>query len=397
MYGSAPIFFEKTTQSILKREPPRASFVGNKEITAERYSRVEIECRVENSENIEIRKQNGILPENSSEYKNDSYFLILPNIQLKDSGYYECEATNSYGVSKDAILLTVYDLNTKNNSTEEKSIDDYDDYDDYNDEYEDDYRILRLSAQKEVQQPKKPEVKIFGPKEVTLNEGDLLEIVCQVNYSLNAELIHHGDDNYNDQVKKLGNIYSLKFNNVTKSHSGYYTCTAFNDYGVVRDHVYVNIIEKQKLENWNDIPLVKIMGPKNLLINEGDNIEINCHVLGAKKVFFKNENDLSQNIQSSKKDDIYSVVIDQVKLSGYFICTGDNDYGSKSDYVYVIVKSKQNLIEQPALIQTTNIASLKKNLKFSKLVANDWIDIPRVEILGQKKIEKNKGMFKSII
>ncbi|RNA24785.1 Muscle M-line assembly unc-89, partial [Brachionus plicatilis] len=391
LYGLPSTTIQTTTQTLVKRDPPQAVFIGAKEMTVKRYDWVKIECSVENSEDVQFGKKNGILPDNSYHYKNISYFLILPNVQPKDSGYYECKTTNLYGTSSDTILLTVVEqeldeYDNLNSQNEDDNLDngDEDDYDEF---------ISRLSAKK---QPKNPEAKIFGLKEVILSEGDPLEVVCQVNYSVNVELIHFGEEDYRDKVIKMDNVYSLKFSNVSNTHSGYYTCTAFNDYGIVRDHVYVNVVERKKLENWNGKPLVEIIGDEKIVVNEGESVKIDCKVLGADKVFFKDENDPSQNIESFKIDDIYSVIIDSVRLGGYFMCVGQNEYGNRSDYVYVTVESREKFTQQVILAQSTK-KSPERNLKFRRQVPSNWTDIPRVEILGQKKIERKKGASYEIV
>lgn len=377
LYGSAPV------QSFVKREPPQAVFSGQKEITVYTNDFIRMECKVENSDNVQFTKLNGILPANSEQYKNESsYFLILPNVELKDSGYYECKAINSFGVSTDSIHLTVNEYDNENNESEDN---------DYDDDQDDEF-VFRLSAKKPTKETNKPEVKIFGLKEIILNEGDNLEIVCQVNYSVNVELIHSGNDQYKDNVKQIGNIYYLKMTNINKSMSGYYTCTAFNDHGIVRDYVYVDVVERKKILNWTGKPLVEVVGPEKISINEGGSVKIDCKIVGADKVYFKSENDPSQNMAHFKINDLYSVNIDNVMRSGYFLCIGENDFGTRSGYVYVNVEYGDIIVNEPVPLVTTRVLS-RQNLKFQKQVAIDWKDIPRVEILGQKRLEKKTGFL----
>ncbi|CAF0851307.1 unnamed protein product [Brachionus calyciflorus] len=406
---------EKTESEIYESNQnvklPSAIIVNPKMIALNSNDWIKIECVVSHSDNVTFEKYNGSLPKDSYVYHNESVFLVLSNLKPKDTGFYLCYAANKNGIARDHTYIQVLEDESSFKESGSGGEGGSGGNDSNTDQDNDENETTASSITSRITQNNEekiatfePEAKIHSPKELVLNEGDPLELICQVKNSNKTEFKHIGHVNASFTINQNDDLFTLVVDHVTKDHSGYYTCTVYSDYGVYRDHVYLDVVSNKET-TWNDVPMVEIDGPDNIVVKEGDSVEIKCKVDGSDKIVMSKQFD-SKILEYEKSGNYYSVWLKDLKIKDmdYYVCTGVNDYGEKSDYVYVEVLPLENreeikdeiveneeVAEEPSMIQSTRIVSTKQPVKFWLNNSNNFSDIPRVEILGEKKISVKKG------
>ncbi|KAM4629779.1 hemicentin-1 [Polymixia lowei] len=150
----------------------------------------------------------------------------IPQVTLKDEGYYECIAISNVGTGRARTFLDVSE----------------------------------------------PPPAITVEANVTVSPGDHAVLTCHVvsTVSFNLTWLRGGRDARADpRVRTLANL-SLEVQAVTPDHTGWYECMAVNEGGVTADRVYLTVQE---------LPRVSV-APRNQTFVTGQEVRIRCSASG---------------------------------------------------------------------------------------------------------------------
>uniref|UniRef100_UPI0037E9B6AB hemicentin-1 n=1 Tax=Semicossyphus pulcher TaxID=241346 RepID=UPI0037E9B6AB len=158
--------------------------------------------------------------------ESDNASWAIPQVTLKDEGFYECIAVSSAGTGRARTFL-------------------------------------------DVSEPP-PAVTVEG--NVTVSPGSRAVFTCHVvsTVSFNLTWLRGGHDARLDpRVQVLTNL-SLQVSSVTPDHSGWYECIAINEGGVMAERIYLTVQE---------VPRVSVE-PRNQTFTTGDEVRIRCSASG---------------------------------------------------------------------------------------------------------------------
>ncbi|XP_070817740.1 hemicentin-1 [Chaetodon trifascialis] len=158
--------------------------------------------------------------------ESDSASWEIPQVTLKDEGYYECIAISSAGTGRARTFL-------------------------------------------DVSEPP-PAITVGG--NVTASPGSRAVLTCHVVSTVNFNLtwLRGGHDARLDpRVQVLTNL-SLQVSSVTPDHSGWYECVAINEGGAKAERIYLTVQE---------VPRVSVE-PRNQTFTTGDEVRIRCSASG---------------------------------------------------------------------------------------------------------------------
>ncbi|XP_034531212.1 hemicentin-1 [Notolabrus celidotus] len=158
--------------------------------------------------------------------ESDNATWEIPEVTLKDEGYYECIAISSAGTGRARTFL-------------------------------------------DVSEPP-PAITVEG--NVTVSPGSRAVLTCHVvsTVSFNLTWLRGGHDvRLDPQVQVLSNL-SLQVSSVTPDHAGWYECIAINEGGVMAERIYLTVQE---------VPRVSVE-PRNQTFTTGDEVRIRCSSSG---------------------------------------------------------------------------------------------------------------------
>ncbi|KAG8003177.1 Hemicentin-1, partial [Nibea albiflora] len=150
----------------------------------------------------------------------------IPEVTLKDEGYYECIAINSAGTGRARTFL-------------------------------------------DVSEPP-PAITVEG--NVTTSPGSHAVLTCHVVSTVNFNLtwLRGGHDARLDPRVHVSTNLSLQVSSVTPDHSGWYECIAINEGGVTAERIYLTVQE---------VPRVSVQ-PRNQTFTTGEEMRIRCSASG---------------------------------------------------------------------------------------------------------------------
>uniref|UniRef100_A0A8B9JC79 Contactin-5 n=1 Tax=Astyanax mexicanus TaxID=7994 RepID=A0A8B9JC79_ASTMX len=251
---------------------------------------------------ITWRKINGNIPKKARLRKSQAV-LEIPNIQLEDSGSYECKAENSRGGTAFRGHLQVYTMPQWTSMINDSQLDSGE------------------QLQWECRATGKPR-----PTYRWLRNGEPLTPQNRVEM-LNGELIIH---------------------RVQQADSGMYQCVAENKYGAIYSSAELKILASAPMFNTNTVTIIATMGkdvslecrprasPKpRITWNKGDR-----RVQASRRIMLLRNNTL-RIINSSRADE------------GSYVCQADNQFGSAEMTTTLLVKGKAPLPLSPKRVEVT--------------------------------------------
>ncbi|XP_051803642.1 hemicentin-1 [Acanthochromis polyacanthus] len=158
--------------------------------------------------------------------ESDNASWEIPEVTLKDEGYYECIAISSAGTGRARTFL-------------------------------------------DVSEPP-PAVTVEG--NVTVSPGSPAVLTCHVVSTVNFNLtwLRGGHDARLDPRVNIMNNLSLQVSAVTPDHAGWYECIAINEGGVTAERIYLTVQE---------VPRVSVE-PRNQTFSTGEDMRIRCSASG---------------------------------------------------------------------------------------------------------------------
>lgn len=208
---------------------PKATIVKNEDaITLNEGDSYVIECQVARSETVEMNKSEGSLPSNHriEASSPNLYKLYLYDLKSTDSGYYTCVASSrDHGSDRCFIYLNIL----PGSSSQQQEND--------NEKVSED----RQQASSSFDNTQEPQIKVKGPKEVYLTQGDSIDLECEATNGEITEFKKHENSPRDFSVDKERSKHIIRIKNMVQEDSGYYMCMGKNDYGVNRDYVYLEV------------------------------------------------------------------------------------------------------------------------------------------------------------
>uniref|UniRef100_A0A8B9I0P6 Contactin-5 n=1 Tax=Astyanax mexicanus TaxID=7994 RepID=A0A8B9I0P6_ASTMX len=251
---------------------------------------------------ITWRKINGNIPKKARLRKSQAV-LEIPNIQLEDSGSYECKAENSRGGTAFRGHLQVYTMPQWTSMINDSQLDSGE------------------QLQWECRATGKPR-----PTYRWLRNGEPLTPQNRVEM-LNGELIIH---------------------RVQQADSGMYQCVAENKYGAIYSSAELKILASAPMFNTNTVTIIATMGkdvslecrprasPKpRITWNKGDR-----RVQASRRIMLLRNNTL-RIINSSRADE------------GSYVCQADNQFGSAEMTTTLLVKEAMKVELSPKRVEVT--------------------------------------------
>lgn len=202
-----------------KEEPPK--FLKSlKDLTVDDRDFVKFEVEIENCDKvIWLLDENEVEDDEDFQFQQagNLYTFSIQSIDVADSGFYECHATNKHGTSKSSCKLDVNkreETPTKDQELPKINSNIADDVL----EYEPDSK-LELSFEIETSSP------------------------TEINVYKDEDLIETGDEHF--QIIKKGSILKLKIDKLSTKDSGFYVVEAENEAGLTDKEIEIKVKGKR--------------------------------------------------------------------------------------------------------------------------------------------------------
>lgn len=202
-----------------KEEPPK--FLKSlKDLTVDDRDFVKFEVEIENCDKvIWLLDENEVEDDEDFQFQQagNLYTFSIQSIDVADSGFYECHATNKHGTSKSSCKLDVNkreETPTKDQELPKINSNIADDVL----EYESDSK-LELSFEIETSSP------------------------TEINVYKDEDLIETGDEHF--QIIKKGSILKLKIDKLSTKDSGFYVVEAENEAGLTDKEIEIKVKGKR--------------------------------------------------------------------------------------------------------------------------------------------------------
>lgn len=180
------------------------------------------------------------------------------------------------------------------------------------------------------------DVRIAQDFQTYTHEGEMVTFNCLINNEAVSDIAwtrNHGFMPPNHKV--IDN--TLIIYNITASDTGYYICS----YKDKSTYVYLGLVRRG-----HPITHVKIPSmTKQINVVEGDSVEIDCKVVGELDTDLRWEKHLSVLPDNAAVEN-NKLKISNVQIAnyGYYECLGQNILGNFSDFIYLDVKNKTELL-----------------------------------------------------
>ncbi|XP_060692671.1 sialoadhesin-like isoform X2 [Hemiscyllium ocellatum] len=175
--------------------------------------------------------------------------------------------------------------------------------------------------------PKNVTIQVVDGSHLEVKEGDKISLVCTSNSNPEATYTLYKREESNDQTSALSNVKgTLTFQHISRSDSGFYSCTATNYFGNVTSNdleIYVQYAPKNVT--------IQVVDGSHLEVKEGDKISLVCTSNSnpeATYTLYKRE---ESNDQTSALSNVKGTLTFQHisrSDSGFYSCTATNYFGN---------------------------------------------------------------------
>uniref|UniRef100_A0A3P8SLR6 Ig-like domain-containing protein n=1 Tax=Amphiprion percula TaxID=161767 RepID=A0A3P8SLR6_AMPPE len=259
--------------------------------------------------------------------ESDNASWEIPEVTLKDEGYYECIAISSAGTGR------------------------------------------ALAAQSVLTLPP-PAVTVEG--NLTVSPGSPAVLTCHVVSTVNFNLtwLRGGHDARLDPRVNIMNNLSLQVSAVTPDHAGWYECIAINEGGVTAARIYLTVQE---------VPRVSVE-PRNQTFSTGEDMRIRCSASGypaPRLVWTHNDMFLTASSRHRMTPDGSLIIRNMEKKDGgVYGCLASNQAGTDS------MTSILTYIESPVV--TVALSEILIGIGETTVMACSTSGVPQPEIWWYK-------------
>uniref|UniRef100_A0A3Q1B6M5 Hemicentin-1 n=1 Tax=Amphiprion ocellaris TaxID=80972 RepID=A0A3Q1B6M5_AMPOC len=258
--------------------------------------------------------------------ESDNASWEIPEVTLKDEGYYECIAISSAGTGRARTFL-------------------------------------------DVSEPP-PAVTVEG--NLTVSPGSPAVLTCHVVSTVNFNLtwLRGGHDARLDPRVNIMNNLSLQVSAVTPDHAGWYECIAINEGGVTAERIYLTVQE---------VPRVSVE-PRNQTFSTGEDMRIRCSASGypaPRLVWTHNDMFLTASSRHRMTPDGSLIIRNMEKKDGgVYGCLASNQAGTDS------MTSILTYIESPVV--TVALSEILIGIGETTVMACSASGVPQPEIWWYK-------------